>query len=536
MRKLIPLLALVLTIISTVDHLFSQSPGWNWAKSAGGTYDDRGQSVVSDASGNVLVTGFFGSASITFGSVTLTGVGEDIFIVKYDPSGNVIWAKSAGGTSDDGGRGIAVDQSGNVIITGYFKSPSIVFGTTTLINSGLNDIFVAKYDPSGNLLWAVADGSSTEDQGNSVCVDASGSIFVTGQSGNAVFINKYDSIGNGIWSNTGVSQGSTNGFGVSTDAKGEIYATGYFTGPYVNFAGFILYNTNSASADIFIIKYDTAGNVIWAKSAGGMEADIPGSISVSADGNFCVTGYFISPSIVFGPITLTNASSGFTSDMFIAKYDSLGTILWAKVVGTTGQDRGQGISMDINGNVVATGYASFTSMTIGVDTLVGAGAADMIIVKYNSAGIVLWAKSAGGTSGDQGQGICIDGNGSILVAGWLGSVTAAFESIILNSIGMIDVVVAKLNGVTGLPEEEVKGEIKIFPNPFSEHAILLAENPFKNMRLTLFNSLGQEIKHITNISGQTFTLQRDNLPAGVYFIRLVEKGRIFKIDKLVVMD
>jgi hypothetical protein len=115
-----------------------------WAKSAVGPRFDI--YISTDASGNILVTGEFTSPTITFGATTLTNSGSyDIFVVKYDPSGNVLWAKSVAGERQDLPAGISADASGNIVVTGNFESSTITFGTTTLTHSGgYHDMFVAK--------------------------------------------------------------------------------------------------------------------------------------------------------------------------------------------------------------------------------------------------------------------------------------------------------------------------------------------------------------------------------------------------------
>src|SRR5690606_28720910 len=111
-----------------------------WATHAGGTGNDNSNSVSTDALGNVYITGNFMSESITFGTDTLTRKGySDIFLAKYDARGNALWAKSVGGTKRNYANSVSADASGNVYITGYFDSDSITFGTTTLTNAGSND-------------------------------------------------------------------------------------------------------------------------------------------------------------------------------------------------------------------------------------------------------------------------------------------------------------------------------------------------------------------------------------------------------------
>ncbi|MEK6616208.1 MAG: hypothetical protein AABZ32_08880, partial [Bacteroidota bacterium] len=132
MKKL--LLSLSIAICGIAN---AQAPNYLWAKSAGGTSNDYATSVTADASGNIIAAGSFVSPTITFGSTTLTNAGSvDMFFVKYDPSGNVLWAKSAGGTSYDEATSVTADASGNIIAAGLFVSPTITFGSTTLTNAG----------------------------------------------------------------------------------------------------------------------------------------------------------------------------------------------------------------------------------------------------------------------------------------------------------------------------------------------------------------------------------------------------------------
>jgi hypothetical protein len=311
---------------------YDSSGNFKWAKRAGGTNDDKGNGIATDAHGNVVVTGNYFSTSITFDTITLTSAGfQDIYLVKYDSSGNVLWAKDAGGPYYDLAYGVATDTSGNIVITGTFDSPSLVFGTSTLLNNGGYNIFVAKYDATGNPLWAqLADGTD-EDKAYAIATDVSGNVFITGYFldnsiafdtitlhglNQTVFVAKYTSSGNIKWAKTGIGGGDYAN-GIVTDRQGNAYITGMYSSNPITFGSYSL--TNAGNYDIFVVKYDSSGNVDWAKRAGGIDADQGNGIALDTNTNVFVTGSFSSPSIVFGSTTLTNDTTDGTSDIFVGE-------------------------------------------------------------------------------------------------------------------------------------------------------------------------------------------------------------------------
>ena len=152
-----------------------------WSKRFGGSSEDIGYSVSVDSSGNVYITGRFSSSTIDFGGDPLTNKGEyDIFLAKFDKDGNHLWSKRFGGINLDEGYSVSVDSSGNVYITGDFRSSTIDFGGGTLTNAGGSDIFLAKFDKDGNHLWSKRFGGSSNDIGLSLSVDSSGNVYSTG--------------------------------------------------------------------------------------------------------------------------------------------------------------------------------------------------------------------------------------------------------------------------------------------------------------------------------------------------------------------
>ena len=363
---------------------------WLWAKQAGGTDYDDGYSIAVDVNGNSYVTGYF-YGSATFGTTTLTSSGSyDIFVAKLDSSGNWLWAKQAWGIGEDVGFSIAVDAKGNSYITGVFIE-SANFGTTTLTSSGDYDIFVAKLDINGNWLWAKQAGGTSDDYGNGIAVDTNGNSYVTGyfsesatfgtttltSSGDIdIFVAKLDSSGNWLWANQAGGTNCDYGHGIAVDDNGNSYIIGNFL-ESANFG--ITTLTSSGYYDIFVAKLDINGNWLWAKQAGGTSYDFGNSIAVDTNRNVYVTGFFYSSSCSFGTITLINSSSEYI-DIFVAKLDINGNWLWAKQAGGTSDDCGYGITVDVNGNSYITGIFR-GSATFGTTTLTSSGDFDIFVAK-----------------------------------------------------------------------------------------------------------------------------------------------------------
>ncbi len=449
----------VIMFILLISSRLVEAQIFEWAKSAGVSSDNRCISITTDAAGNVYEVGNFRSATISFGATMLTNKGaSDVLIVKYDPSGNVLWAKSFGGSDQDWGCSITTDAAGNVYASGAFHSATIAFGTTTLTNGGsYGDMFVVKLDPSGNVLWAKSAPGDFDDAGQAISADTYGNVYVAGwftsyhiSFGSTTlthtggyfdsFIVKYDSNGNVLWVKGTGGSNDEQTQSITTDAAGNAYMAGWYN-PDISFGSTTLPNY-SGGYNSFIVKYDSSGNVLWAKGAGAF-----GYYSITADiaGNVYVTGLFTS-SATFGATTLT-CNGG--SDVLVVKYNPSGDVLWAKSAGGSVSDYATTITADIAGNAYAGGYFSSSTITFGTTTLTNNGGQDAFIVKYNPSGNVLWAKSAGG-SGDEGVGgITADAAGNVYTTGLFSSPTIVFGSTTLTinsgSSGYSDVFIAKLS-------------------------------------------------------------------------------------------
>ena len=489
------------TTISTTG--FDVVPPVSWARSIGGTRNDTGKAIATDSAGNVYVVGSYYD-SVTIGSITLTGSYDDAFVAKYDTSGTVQWARSIGGTSYDYGYGIATDSAGNVYVVGSYYG-SVTIGLTTLNGTGSSDVFVAKYDTSGTVQWARSIGGTSADFGQAIATDSSGNVYVIGRyvgsvtigsttlnsaGSNDAFVAKYDTIGTVQWATSIGGGDSDNGHGIATDSGGNVYVVG----SYYDSVTIGSITLTGSYDDAFVAKYDTSGTVQWARSIGGTSYDYGYGIATDSAGNVYVVGSYYG-SVTIGLTTLNSTGS---SDAFVAKYDTSGTVQWALSIGGTSADYVYGIATDSGGNVYVTGYYA-GSVTIGSTTLNSAGSNDAFVAKYDTSGTVQWALGIGGTSFDRGFGIATDSGGNVYVVGeYRGSITIG--STTLTNAGAGDTFVVKYSPPITLhinKDVDVQGDLNV-----SGTTTNVSDKRLKSNVHVIENAL----EKVGKLSGYTFTM------------------------------
>ncbi len=487
---------LILLLCSTV---FAQ-----WAKSTGGTSADLVNDITVDASGNVYIAGrFSGTADMDPGAGTTNLVsagGEDIFFAKYNSNGELGWAFRAGGTGSDRSLAIAVDGSGNVYIGGYFTGTADFdpgAGTSNLISASGNCAFFAKYNSSGELLWAKSIGNDIGSQTKSLKVDGSGNVYITGYfNGNLdfdpgagsfnlesagsleIFFAKYDTNGDFVWAKSIAGEGYDEVFSLSLDGSSNIYLAGNFmeTADFDPSGGTTNLTSGPSMYDVFFAKYNSSGSLTWAKNVGGSSSQEIKAISVDGSGNVYITGRFTS-TVDFDPGAGTTnlISTDFSEDIFFAKYNSSGSLTWAKNVGSDLAEISNDISVDGSGNVYITGnYGGTVDFDPGAGTtnLAAAGSYDVFFAKYDSNGDLTWAKSVGGTNFDNGIALELDGNGFLYIAGSLsgsGDFDPDAGTMTLTSAGSDDIFFTKNNVSDGL----LPVELASFSARISGNAVLL---------------------------------------------------------------
>ncbi len=386
------------------------------------------------------------------------------------------WAKTMGGTADDGGSSIALDPSGNIYVTGKFQG-TVDFdpgpGTFNLTSAGGYDIFISKSDPSGNLMWSKSMGSFSQfEEGNSITIDISGNVYTTGRFGGttdfdpgpgifnlipassmAIFISKLDMNGNFVWARgLGGIQGS-DAYTIAVDATGNVFTTGDFWGTADFDPGAGTFNLTSAGElDIFISKLDASGNFAMAISMGGPSIDFGSSIAFDVSGNVYATGIFQDTADFWPGGGVINLISAGDYEVFIAKYSSNLFFSWAKSIAGTSSEQANSILVNASGNIHITGRFSGTA-----DFNPGSGTfnltpvssnPDIFISKLDLNGNFVWAKQMGGSGHDVGWLSVVDASGHIYTTGRFRE-TSDFDpgpgTFNLTSMGNSDIFISKLD-------------------------------------------------------------------------------------------
>jgi|JI9StandDraft_1071089.scaffolds.fasta_scaffold10786_5 hypothetical protein len=389
------------------------------------------------------------------------------------------FANNLVGASDDQGRNLVVDGSGNVFVVGRFAGtvdfdPSA--GTANLVSSGGDDAFVAKYSNAGVYQWAIKIGSAGNETAEGVSVDASGDVYVSGGFFNTIdfnpgagvnnlvssgsddiFVAKYSSAGVYQWAIKIGGTGSDVSRSCAYDATGNVYVTGRLGSANADFdpgAGSALLST-AGNDDIFLAKYSSAaGAYQWAFRVGAGNGDSGEGVSTDGSGTAFLTGFFQSTADFNPGAGTNNLISAGNDDIYVASYTSAGAYSWAFRIGGTNQDQGRNVvySSIGTGALAVTGYFAGTNVDFdpsgSTANRSSNGNDDAFVGKYTPAGTFFWAFGFGSAGGaERGEGIAIDGVGNVYVAGRLNGTAdfnpAAGVNNISNSGGGEDLYVAE---------------------------------------------------------------------------------------------
>lgn len=510
---------------------FSQN--YIWAEGEGGIGNDAANSVAVDDQGNSYITGNI-AGKAEFNGTEYQGKGVyDVFIAKYDVSGNLLWVKTAGGNKNDMGSVIRY-KGGQLYIAGYFTDTAY-FESTVLIGKGETDGFIARYDVNGNLNWVRQLGGADADFCSAMDVDDAGNIFVSGKYETSIrldtiqlstsniynesFYARYTNAGGVVWAKTCAGTNSDLITGLAFDHNQSVYLCGFFS-QTVNIGGTTL-NSSSPSIDVFIGKIDLSGNLQWLKRAGGAYEDAAHGITCDPDGNPCIVGYFYGTAL-FDANSVTHQDY---NDVFIARYDAAGNNLWVRAGKGQQLDVGYGITSDAAGNIFATGMFQ---VQINFDGQILSGPdREMFLVSYDKYGNMRWATKAGNSGTDCGFGVAVHNTTDhISISGYY-LLNCTFGSIAVSYADANDLFVAVydppfVSGIASLDEQD----LQLYPNPVTGDGFTIQLEHSEAATVKIYNAQGQLMKQ-QFFSSSVMSVNFQSA-AGVYLAEIISETKTIR--------
>ena len=533
------------------NKISAQTPTWEWFRGATGKGQQEGWDVAVDKNKNVYVIGWSDTFSVKFDTLTIHYTGNPnpygimSYIVKYSPTGNMIWVKTMMNATM---TGIVIDKNDNIYVEGSVDSIS------------QQNVYVAKFDTTGNKIWQSNTHCTGNSTTNAIATDNTGDIYIGGYyicdsiaigpymmmnpyyaSHISSFIVKYSPSGNVLWAKpiSASSSGWVQENAIAIDNSNNIYLGGTLGGSSISFGSILLSAPNTGGTPFFIAKYDASGSAIWAKTSNGDFFDGIDDITADGNGNVYVTGFFTSDSLSFGSCTLYSGvpSSVCTNctNFFVAKYDPSGNAIWARSAPSSmyrGASAGYCITSDYYGDIYITGSYNYSIQFDSIliqDTLANE---PMFIISYDSSGNIICAGGLPG-GGDDQCGICLDPYGNVYIAGDYMGDTFATSIDTLFATGAESVFVGKFTcgiKLTDIRNTNAHSGIKIYPNPSSStfHFSGLASGN----SIEIYDLLGRSIYSATT-DRDTYPVSLSGHPTGVYFYRVTEHGITIQQGKIV---
>lgn len=484
-------------------------PLFEWEKQIGGTDTDELSEIISCADGGYLAVGYSYSNDVDLYN---NYGGYDVWVVKFDYLGAIDWQTSLGGGLEDRGLSVKEVPGGNYILTG--KSSSIdydVFG-----NYGQQDAWLVKLSSSGSIIWQKCLGGYSEDQFSSIAVSSDGGYLLAGYStsneldasGNHgskdAWVLKTDSAGNVLWHK---SLGGSNWDelrSITETATGEIMVAGFTE----SFNGDV--SVNHGDRDLWVLQLSgTNGNIIWEKTYGGSLKDEAFHILKTVTNDFVVSGstksYNQDVTYNYGDV-----------DYWIVKIDASGQLLWENSFGGSSADGSRFATETTAGDFIICGRSNSNDGLITNHH----GDFDSWIVKISSAGNLIWSYAAGGPAYDQSKSIYSTNDGGFIVGGFSYSDVPLF-------IGNADFWIQKFGADLSTAFSEVENHKSVFyPNPVKDILFVSTREQTSTSVLDVQGKLlfTQPLKIGVN------NVNTHHLAPGIYFIR-TPGGSVKKLVK-----
>lgn len=438
-----------------------------WSRSYGGFEKDEINDVEIGPNNTIYVCGSTEGAMILDTLVLENIDGKNGFLAQLDATGNIVWAINIESNDEISTNAVVLKESDSTAyISGHFKDSAHIgsYSTSSFANESF---FVAAVDYLGNVVWVSTGASQDEVEPASIAIGADDAICVLG-----------------------------------------------------NFEGNMLVGANvlpnSSDSDVFLLSLDPAGDFLWSKSIGGTN-DVEGSGIVCDDlGNLFIIGNF-EDEVHFNTDTLTSMDD---KDGFFAKYSGNGVELWAKAFSGTSDVQPKDIFMDNDKMLLITGAIDGTSYFDSVVVNNSSGT-DLFIARYDTIGTALWGKGIGGTGSVEGNAIITDTDNNPIVTGSF-EATAYFDEISISGFSDHDFFIGKIyptdDNTSIFENTSIKGRAILYPNPVKDEIHLRFEN-YKIPNQLHFELTDAQGRHIKNVKWEkNRPINISALDSGLYFL------------------
>jgi hypothetical protein len=562
-------LAIIITCCSFMGAIHTQNVTAEWVRHTGNYGTDQARGMNIDHLGNVYITGSFEVGMDIDGGPGyeyLQALGtNDVFISKYNKSGEFKWGRKMGGDGLDQGFDCAIDTNGNVYTIGVYEGPSDFDPGPAVANlsgtAGDLNIFISKLDSNGNYVWAKRISGASDQFAWSIELDEQGNIYYTGgfkgvcdfdpgagtynltsAGWSDIFISKLTPSGTLVWAKKFGGSEEDVAYGLTLDDNQNVYITGNFTDSFDIDPGTdtLIFQSTNNTMDIFVMKTNSAGTFEWAKqiNAGG-QFDSGFSVDLDQSGNIYTTGCFKDTADFDPGPGINNRISAGDYDAYIYKLDNNGNYLDAFQIGSSGADIGYDIyvnqSSDIYCSGVFNGLVAFNN-TGPTQYLPSSGTQDIFLAKYNPSGNTEFVSNIGGTGSDIGFSLVQDNEGFIYLTGGF-EYNTDFDpgpaTLTATSYGFRDIFLVKLRVPGAGLEEENDFTCNVYPNPSADLLNIQLQAIPENIQVKLYDMRGTQVMdYLVNTPSSIMQFDISFLSPGVYMIRM-ENGQMFLTTRFI---
>jgi uncharacterized protein YjdB len=370
-------------------------------------------------------------------------------IVQYETdafSGNLTidpglsWATYYGGSEDERGYAMVMDDEANVYITGLAQSSAGIatVGAYQTVKTGSgNDAMLVKFNSSGTRLWATYYGGEENDNANAIAMDGSGNLFIgglTGSTGNIAssaghqtsyggnfdgFLAKFNNSGNLLWSTYYGGAELDNVNSVVVDGSGNAFICGQTqSSSAISTSGAYQTTFGAGGSDAFLAKFNSAGVRLWGTYYGAGGNEFGSGAATDAAGNVYITGFTGSTTGIATTGAHQSVHGGGIYDAYVVKFNTGGERQWGTYFGSTGNEEGNYLTISNTGNIYLTGYTTSTGLaTTGAHQTSFAGSSDVLLLKMTTEGVLQWSTYYGGTGSEEGNALVLDDSETIYLTG-----------------------------------------------------------------------------------------------------------------------